>query len=365
MGSVYQRPNSSRWWISYNIGGRRHREAGGNTKREAELLLAKREVEIHEGRYFPDKKSSELTMQGLEELWLEHARAKGKKSVREDGIRFPAIVEHFGARTLIATLRPTDVERFIDKLRQTVTRNGTPMAPATINRHLALLRSALRFADANGYRHRDPMRGVKLLAERNRRDRVATEDEIARLIEHAAPELRLAIILLRETAMRMGEVAALEWDRVDLDEGFARLRDEHTKTDEGRDVPLSAAAVEALRAWPKRIVTSDDGTRTVDPRVFQRSAEVLSASFSRLVRQLEIPDLHAHDFRHLRATEYRRAGVDLYEIAAITGHKSLTMLQRYQKIERADLRRAVERVDALRTPTTKKRTSTKKGAGRP
>ena len=147
---VYKRGDSGKWWVSYSVGGKLYREAGG-TKAQATALLAKRKAEIFEGRHFPDKKQSDLTFAGLRDLWLEHAAHK--KSIADDRQRFSAIMSHFGATTRMAALTPTDVQRFKATLAATKSRRGTVLAPATVNRHLALLRAALRLAEANHYIH--------------------------------------------------------------------------------------------------------------------------------------------------------------------------------------------------------------------
>ena len=51
--------------------------------------------------------------------------------------------------------------------------------------------------------------------------------------------------------MRQGEILFLTWGQVDLRDGFIRLDPEHTKTNEGRLVPLNGELVEMLRAMPR------------------------------------------------------------------------------------------------------------------
>jgi integrase len=97
------------------------------------------------------------------------------------------------------------------------------MSPACVNRHLELLRAALRFARAEGFNHRDPLKGVSMLKIDNIRDRVCSEDEFARLTAAANAKLKLAITLGYNTEMRLGEIVWLTWDRVDLDARLIRL----------------------------------------------------------------------------------------------------------------------------------------------
>lgn len=336
---LFKRKDSDVWWMSYSVGRRQVRESTQTTNKQlAEELFRKRKVEVFEGRHFPDKKRNDLTLTALRDMWLAHAAQK--KSLSDDKQRFTTLLELLGPNTQVSGLLPADVGRLKADLGRTLTQRGTRMAPATVNRHLALLRSALRLAERNGFRHRNPMAGVKLLAEHNERDRLCSEEELAQLVEAAYPKLRLAIVLGYHTGMRMGEICGLTWAQIDLNARTVRLRSASTKTGAARVVPLPSAAVDELRAWPRRL----------DGRLLDIDKRTLSPAFKRLCDKLGIHDLRFHDLRHTAATRLRRAGADLFTIAAITGHKDLQSLRRYNTITVDDLHKAVARLDAGTKP---------------
>ncbi len=324
------------YWIRYNIAGQQYRESARTTRKaEATALLHKRQTELFEGSFFPDRKRNDLTMKGLREMWLEGA--SGKKTIGHDRQRLDRIVEFLGARTLVTSLTSEDVDKLKLHLRNTPTRHGPQSAPATVNRYLAVLKSALRLADRRGYRHRDPMAGVKLFKEQNQRDRLCAEGEYKEIIEHAGPQLRLAIVLGYWTGMRLGEIAGLGWRQIDIANRVLRLSRGETKEGYGKEVPLAGAVVEALEALP----------RSIDGTLFSTKASSLSKEFSVLTRKLKIDDLRFHDLRHSAVTWLRRAGVDIMTIKAITGHKVLTTLERYNKITANDLRAAIDKAEKV------------------
>jgi integrase len=375
---IYKRPDGS-WWISYNAGSRRFREAGG-TKKQAETLLNKRKTEVFEGKHFPQKRKAAkrvgLTMADLSKLWLEHA--EHKRSLSDDKQRLAVIVEHFGATTRVATLTTEEVLAFRSKLAaQVVARPKSAagpkrkppntaaakkraarlrpseaprtMSPATINRYLAVLKSALKLARSAGYLYDDPTAGVKLLAENNARDRIATPEEIEKLLAAASsPKLKLVITLAFETGMRLSEIVGLRGEQLDLKAGIVRLGSGETKSGAGRKVPLSPAALEALRAWPRPV---DGGplfvvhhrnkeTDELEPSVWD--AKSVSPLFSRLCREVGITGLRLHDARHTALTKFRRENnADIMVIAAISGHRSLDQLRRYQNVSDDELLAAV------------------------
>jgi integrase len=333
MGSVYKREDSNKWWITYRVGGRRVREAGGATKAQAQLLLAKRETEVFEGRFFPEKKLVDLTVGVLRDQWLE--RSKWKKSIADDRHRFKTIVKVLGRNTRVIALSTKDIERLKSTLAELPTRRGASMKPASVNRHLALLKSALRYAQACGHSVRVPSQALKMVAEHNVRDRICAEDEYTLLTEHAFPSLRLAIVFAFHTGMRLGEIVSLKWEQIDWADRVIKLRAEQTKTGQARAVPFNQIVERELAQLPRHITGSVLGVK---------SSASLSPAFTRLCRRIGIKDLHFHDLRHTFATNMRRAGADLFTIAAITGHKSLEMLRRYNTVTVEDMHSALDRV---------------------
>ncbi|RYG56485.1 MAG: site-specific integrase [Alphaproteobacteria bacterium] len=148
-------------------------------------------------------------------------------------------------------------------------------------------------------------------------------DEESRLLAAVAPigrrnpDMLPLVQLALQTAMRRGELLALERTNVDLDAQTAYLPT--SKNGMPRMVPLSRVAVELLRAMP--INTHE--------RVFSISAPTLAAAFKRATQRALIPNLRFHDLRHTATSRMADKVPNLIELAAITGHQSLQMLKRY------------------------------------
>jgi len=129
------------------------------------------------------------------------------------------------------------------------------------------------------------------------------------------PVIRVALA----TCMRRGEILALRWDDVDTERAVARLR--MTKNGSSRLVPLSPTALAVLGEMPRD-----------DELVFPYSGNRVNLAWQRVRRQagLDGKDLHFHDLRHEAASRLAERGdLELLEVAAVTGHKDLRMLQRY------------------------------------
>ncbi|MHB1565732.1 MAG: site-specific integrase [Acidiferrobacter sp.] len=136
-----------------------------------------------------------------------------------------------------------------------------------------------------------------------------------------APLARLAL----ETAMRQGELLALRWERVDLARRTAHLPE--TKNGTPRTVPLSPAALLMLKAMP----------RDLSGRVFPLSQSAVAQAWERATQHAGIKGLRFHDLRHEATSRLFEKGLNLMEVAAITGHKTLQILKRYTHLRAEDL----------------------------
>ena len=136
-----------------------------------------------------------------------------------------------------------------------------------------------------------------------------------------APLVEIAI----ETAMRRGELLSIEWSDVDLDRRTIHL--ENTKNGSPRTVPLSGRALEILNTMP----------RDISGRVFPTNAMALRGLWRRACKRANIDNLHFHDLRHEATSRFFEKGLNVMEVAAITGHKDLRMLQRYTHLRAEDL----------------------------
>jgi integrase len=142
--------------------------------------------------------------------------------------------------------------------------------------------------------------------------------------------------------MRKMEILTLRWPDVDLDRGLVMLQ--RTKTGERRGVPLRGPALEAVRELarqPRRIDTDLLFPGTKNPR---RPMEIDRAWTVALARS-GVKDFRFHDLRHSCASYLAMNGASLAEIAAVLGHRSLSMVSRYAHIAESHVAGVVERMN--------------------
>ncbi|MCB9789282.1 MAG: site-specific integrase, partial [Deltaproteobacteria bacterium] len=245
--------------------------------------------------------------------------------------------------TSLVDLTPGAINKVTNELLATPSRYGRPRSPATGNRYLAALSHALGVAVKEWeWLESSPISRVTKQREPRGRTRYLDDgkhgtDERARLLaacDEGPAYLRPVVMLALATGMRRGEILGLRWRDVDLASGTLTLWE--TKNGERRVVPATGAALDELRAWAQ-----------VQP--LDRSAHVFTGTtsfhhaFERAVARAGIEDFNFHDLRHTCASHLAMSGAPLLDIAAILGHKTLSMVKRYAHLSPTHLRNVLER----------------------
>jgi integrase len=194
-----------------------------------------------------------------------------------------------------------------------------------------------RYADSNPVRELPP-------AQRPRPERKEAayfeNDELPRLFTHlrSEPYKTLCLVALK-TGMRQGELLALRWGDVDLEQAVVRVRSSYTggtlgtpKNRERRDVDLITDVVDLLLCW------RNDNCRLIDELVFpgENGSDFLSPTV--VLRRHLYPAMAAaeirrvgpsqekrtfHSFRHTFAKRALETGAQITWLSRHLGHSSL------------------------------------------
>ncbi|EHP42314.1 integrase family protein [Cupriavidus basilensis OR16] len=228
-----------------------------------------------------------------------------------------------------------------------------PLTPATVNRYLATLSSVLNFALQRGVIDSHPMKGGAVAKEKESegRRRILTPDEEQRL--YAAcdastwPMMRLLLRVCLTTAARKSEVLNLRWQDVDFDRSVAMLP--KTKNDSSRALPL-VSDVKAALTEAKKVRALNSDYVFFDPRHPERPKNIdmlWKAARKRAGlwqdRDDPLDQVVLHTTRHTTATKLVRSEKNLAKVQAVTGHKTLAMLNRYTHLDTDDAVEIAER----------------------
>lgn len=149
-----------------------------------------------------------------------------------------------------------------------------------------------------------------------------TQDEAERAIAGLSEPLRRAVILALYTGQRRGDLIALPWSA--YDGRTIRLKQE--KTGETLVIACHPALKVALDAWRQKsgLILRNGKGNPWRPANLSKQLQIALAKIDGFPAGRNI-----HGLRKLAAANLAQAGCTLHEIAAITGHRSLGMLQLY------------------------------------
>lgn len=261
-----------------------------------------------------------------------------KKGYAQEKYRIDQMCRMDFSNIPVRSVTTVEIAAFRDTRLTTVNpRTGKPVTASTVRLDLALLSDMFRVAEIEwGLVSDNPVlkvRKPKLPPGRDRRLLPREEKLIRRYcMQHKMHEMNVIITLALETAARQSEILNLTWCNVNLRSRIARLPD--TKNGTARDIPMTFVARDALMSMG------------VQPsgRIFRYTSSGIKSSWRHMIRKLGLVDLHFHDLRHEGISRLVERGVfDLMEVAAISGHKSLSMLKRYTHLR---AQRLVRKLDA-------------------
>jgi site-specific recombinase XerD len=241
--------------------------------------------------------------------------------------------EWYGARPL----EDVDVRVLSDYVAELGrARTGGRLAPATVARRVAAVRSLLRFAF--GARH---VPEIPLAPRRGRRlPDAPRQAEVEELLDTVGGEGPLALRnralleLVYSAGLRSAEAVGLDLGDVDFEQEVVLVR--HGKGAKERVVPLG----EEAGHWVARYL------REARPRLARgaENALFLSARGRRLdTSTLRRLTHNPHRLRHAFATHLLEGGADLRVIQDLLGHSSLSTTQIYSHVDGKRLRRVYDR----------------------
>ena len=182
---------------------------------------------------------------------------------------------------------------------------------------------------------------IDLVAGSRQRDRRVSDQELEMLLDAAeshrsgwmVPLIKLAV----ETGMRQKEICELRWEYVDFDASTFFIKDrKHPREKKGNDqiIPVSNIALGVIREWGVGILERS-AHRGKQPKgnIFpMQTSAAVSDRFALVRAKAGITDLHFHDLRHEAISRLFEKGLQIHEVARISGHRDWKQLKRYTQL---------------------------------
>ena len=320
-GSIFKRGQI--WFVQYFSRGQRQRESSHSENRaEAEKLLHKRLGEVATGKY-RDVSIELVTVGELIDLVIEDYRFRKLRSIdditwRADKNLRPAI-----GKDLAFRVGAREVKRYVEARRK------AGAADATINRELAIVRRGftLGFQAEPQLVARQPY--IPILDEDNVRQGFLEPEQYGKLLAELPDRLKALFVCAYHVGTRKGELRRLRWDQVDFDACQIRLTKGQTKGKKARTLPIYGDMAAWLKSqWENRAPEC--------PWVFYYHGRPVGSQlvgWHEACERTGVPGLLFHDLRRSAVRNMKRAGNPDKAVMEISGHKTRSIFDRYDRIE--------------------------------
>jgi integrase/recombinase XerD len=236
--------------------------------------------------------------------------------------------------------------------------NGAVLSNATINRRLSALRGFFSYLHRKGLIELHPipagarhMRTQMGGGAHNRRSRAARRvappwipsdaqwSDFLAAVRYASLRDRMIVAATYDLALRRETVAGLELSDFDFSSRDVQIRAEIVKNGSTPGtLRLTPQTGLVLQAYLPTLKDLERRSRKKCNRLFRSESDrnlggplhesSINRVFNGIRAQARLPQFHPHTLRHLRLTHMARAGMDVAEIQAFAGHRSIetTML---------------------------------------
>jgi integrase len=317
------RRRKGKWQVQVRVLGAQPLSRTFIRKEEAQRWALDTEVQIQKGEF----------QQGLEELKRVTlgdllVRYRDTITIRKRGhhnemILINALLRQSFAVTPLASISAEDFSKYRDERVKTV-------KPTTVNHDLTLLSHLFQLARREwGLQVENPLVHIRKAPSDLPRNRRLETGELEALRDAFAKsrnkEVRPVLEFALETAMRRGEILAVQWKDADLSRRTLHIP--VTKTGHARTIPLSPRALEVLEGQGDKNLA----------RPFPLTTGAFKLAWQRVVKRSGLKDLHFHDLRHEAITRFFELGLSIPEVALISGHRDPRMLFRYTHLRAEDV----------------------------
>lgn len=269
----------------------------------------------------PNGNGADLTVGEVISLFLNQTSNNGRAQLERARV-LDLFTKQFGDR-LITEMRPADLVFWVAAHRSW-------KSDWTRGRILRTVQRPFFWAARLQLIERSPFAG--LTHPPGNRGRPMTDQEFRLILRNAKPCFRRAVIALRFSGMRCGELRELQWEHIDFNRQCAIMAEHKTaktRKDRRPRVIVFHPVVWRLIEWirrsrrnPRYVFTNRDGK--------QWSRAAIDIRLARIRKKVGLPtDCKLHSARHGFAKQAAMNGVGMATIAELLGHTTLEMARYY------------------------------------
>jgi integrase len=316
---IYRRKDSKKWWLDITRGGRRYQLSTGLTnKRDAKDYEAAFIRNLANGEVGIKSPSNETIADLLDRLLLRWQR--DKKATVQNLSLLRRAQRDFGPK-MAGELTSEHLDAYVVK------RQHEKAAAASINRVIQCIRAAYRLSCMS-------WPGFQLLSEKdNVRQGRFEPDQMRRVLAELPDDGLMDFVEFAwTTGIRKGELAALRWEwregssSIVVPAGACKNKLPH-RISLDRDLQDMIRRREAKRAYTLNAVTR------LSEYIFHRGDGQPIGDFKKswktACKKADVPGRIFHDLRRTAVSDMIEAGVPQSIAMSISGHKTISVFQRY------------------------------------
>ncbi len=279
--------------------------------------------------------------------WLSAKTAQLKESsiAKYSNLLNNHLLPAFGERS-VTSITSADIFQYRNDLLCTAGISDSGLSPKSVASILSVLKLILAYAAHKGLPVADigqitvkqPQKPLRVLS-------IAEQKTLSRYLCNNLTLSNLGILVCLYTGLRVGELCALQWKNISLQEQSIYVRQTiqrvQTRTGDSktsvlitkpksscsiRSIPISAALLpllEPIQASEGSFFLTGSTSNYIEPRTMQNR-------FKTVLRACGIEDANFHALRHTFATRCIECGFDVKSLSEILGHASVNItLNRY------------------------------------
>jgi integrase len=273
-GAPYLR--GSTYWIKYYVDGKPvYESTATSSKSEAVKILNRKRAEADRGQLT----ASKCKIADLLSLFVRQQRRLQRTDIGHVESRIEKHLKPALGSVLVNRFAAADVENYIDN------RLEMEAAPATINRELACLKTALHIGFGRNLVHR--LVKWKKLPEFNVRTGFMDHDDYRRLLAELIEELKLLLVFGYHYGIRKTELLGYRWDYVAWFAKELRIPQPNAKNKEPKIIPFYGD----VEHWLSMEKGKRDAYYPECPWIFSRAGKAIKDfrdSWDQRVRRAEL-----------------------------------------------------------------------------
>jgi integrase len=197
---------------------------------------------------------------------------------------------------------------------------------------------------------------IRLVKGEKQRDRVLTEEEREAYLGACRQPWKDVATIMLGTGMRPGEVYALRWENVLLQEteGFINILEGKSRAARRGLVMVPIVLETFKRTYEEQGKPAEGWVFPANTKSGHTAQDSLKQAHKDAVKESKVDPFPPYTMRHTALTDLGTLGCDPFTLAKIAGHSSITITQRYCHPQEDAVKRAFALISGKNQGVTQK-----------